>query len=122
MPDRAILVEMTKTLLRDIQEIQQRGAGYYTTAPFVDRYNALAAKTRAIFADTNSQMLETFTPVEDTTSVDPMDKMKITQRVIVELGQLVAFMESVFRETAAPVADDGTPAPADAAASEEPSC
>ena len=102
MSDRTILVEMTKTLLRDIQEIQQRGAGYYTTAPFVDRYNGLAEKARLIFADTSSQLLDTFTPVQDTTSVDPMDKMKTTQRVIVELGQLLAFMEATIREHPTP--------------------
>ncbi len=108
MPDRAILVEMTKTLLRDIQEIQQRGAGYYTTAPFVDRYNALAAKAQVIFSETDSRLLDTFQPVEDTTSKDPMDKMKTTQRVIVELGQLLAFMESVLQETARVAAADTT--------------
>ena len=37
MSDRTILVEMARTLLRDIQDIQQRGAGYYTTTPFVER-------------------------------------------------------------------------------------
>lgn len=110
MPDRAILVEMSKTLLRDIQEIQQRGAGYYSTAPFVDRYNALAAKAQAIFADTDSRLLDTFQPVADNPSKDPMDKMKTTQRVIVELGQLLAFMESVLRETRAAARSDTPPA------------
>lgn len=101
MSDRVILVAMAHTLLKDTQEIQQRGAGYYTTAPFVQRYNTLIENARTIFADTDSQLLDTFTPVEDTTSVDPMDKMKTTQRVIVELGQLLAFMEAALREAAA---------------------
>lgn len=104
MPDRSILVEMARTLLQDIQEIQQRGAGYYSTTPFVQRYNMLIGKAQTIFADSQSQLLDTFTPVEDTTSVDPMDKMKTTQKVIVELNQLLAFMEAVIRETDIPTA------------------
>ncbi len=111
MSDRTILIEMARALLRDIQEIQQRGAGYYTTAPFVDRYNSLFEKARTIFADTKSQLLDTFAAVEDTTSVDPMDKMKTTQRVIVELGQLLAFMEAVVREHPTPDEAQASAAP-----------
>lgn len=96
--DRVIVLEMARALLRDIQDIQQRGAGYYSTAPFVERYNRLVGKTQAIFADTQSALLDTFVPVDDTKSVDPADKMKTTQRVIVEVGQLIAFMESIMRE------------------------
>lgn len=114
MPDRDILVEMARALLRDIQEIQQRGAGYYTTAPFVARYNQLVEKARQIYADSDSILLDTFGPVEDTTSVDPADKMKVTQVVIVEAGQLIAFMESVIRHS------EQTAAPGDATAGEEP--
>lgn len=119
MSDRTILMQMAKALLRDIQEIQQRGAGYYTTAPFVERYNALAAKVQVVFADTDSRLLDTFQAIVDTTSVDPMDKMKTTQHVIVEVGQMLAFMETVMREGAeeetAPAEPD-EPSPAEESA------
>jgi len=115
MADRAILFQMAKQLLKDITEIQQRGAGYYSTAPFVNRYNQLVDKAKIIYADSHSVLLDTFNTIEDTKSVDPMDKMKVTQRVIVELGQLLAFMESVHREETGKTLQQEAPTPPGAA-------
>ena len=85
---------MVKTLAVDLQNIQQRGAGYYSAAPFVDRYNKLLEKTRAIFEKEDKLLIATFPDLEDTSSVDPSDKMKVIQRVMIEVGQLIAYIEA----------------------------
>lgn len=94
MDEKRILLNMLKALLRDLQEIQQKGAGYYSCAPFVQRYNKLLEKAKVIFAPEESLLLDTFSRVEDTTSVDPADKMKVTQHIVIEGGQLIAYIEA----------------------------
>ncbi len=91
--EKKTLLAMARTFRVDTQDIQQRGAGYYSCGPFVVRYNKLLAKTKDLFVD-DSRLLDTFDEVEDTKSVDPADKMKVTQRVLIELGQLISFIES----------------------------
>lgn len=98
LEEKKTLLSMARTLRTDIQDIQQKGAGYYSCGPFVNRYNKLLAKACELFSESQSAILESFDEVEDTASVDPADKMKVTQRVIIELGQLIAFMESVIRQ------------------------
>lgn len=97
MEEKRILLKMLRALLSDIQNIQQKGAGYYTCTPFVQRYNRLLEKGREIFKD-ETILLDTFEPIEDTKSVDPADKMKVTQRVLVEAGQLIALTEASIEE------------------------
>ncbi len=99
MDDRRVLMRMLKALLRDIQNISQRGAGYYTNAPFIDRYNRLLEIARSTFAG-ESEFLSAFVPLANTASVDPADKMKVTQCVVVEAGQLIAFVEEALEEAA----------------------
>jgi hypothetical protein len=94
--EKKTLLSMARVFRTDIQDIQQRGAGYYSCEPFVTRYNKLLAKSRELFSDEQAVLLDSFDEVEDTKSVDPADKMKVTQRVLIELGQLIAFMESVI--------------------------
>ena len=96
LEEKKTLLSMARTFRTDIQDIQQKGAGYYSCGPFVNRYNKLLSKARELFAGSQSVILDSFEEVEDTASVDPADKMKVTQRVIIELGQLIAFMESVI--------------------------
>lgn len=93
MDNKKVLLKMVKTLAVDLQNIQQRGAGYYSAAPFVDRYNKLLEKTKVIFEEDNI-LITTFLTLEDTSSVDPSDKMKVIQRVIIEIGQLIAYIEA----------------------------
>jgi hypothetical protein len=64
----------------------------------VSRYNKLLSKAKELFADDQTVLLDSFDEVEDTKSVDPADKMKVTQRVLIELGQLIAFMESIIAQ------------------------
>lgn len=92
------LLSMARTFRTDIQDIQQKGAGYYSCDPFVNRYNKLLSKARELFGEKQTVLLDSFEEVEDTASVDPADKMKVTQRVLIELGQLIAFMESVITQ------------------------
>jgi len=96
--EKKTLLSMARVFRTDIQDIQQRGAGYYSCGPFVSRYNKLLSKARELFSDEQAVLLDSFDEVEDTKSVDPADKMKVTQRVLIELGQLIAFMESVIAQ------------------------
>ncbi len=93
MDEKKVLLRMVKTLITDLQNIQQRGAGYYSVDPFVQRYNRLMGKTKEIFKE-DTTLLDTFSPVEDVASVDPADKMKATQKVMIEAGQLIAYIEA----------------------------
>ncbi len=99
MDDRRVLLRMLQALLRDIQNISQRGAGYYTNSPFIDRYNRLLEVAKSSMTG-QSEFLKTFVPLEGTSSVDPADKMKVTQRVVVEAGQLIAFVEESLADAA----------------------
>ena len=97
MDDKKILLSMLRALSTDIQNIQQRGAGYYSTTPFVEKYNKLVDKAKKIFAE-GSVLLDAFSEVEDVKSVDPADKMKTTQEVVIELSQLIAFIQASMKE------------------------
>ncbi len=93
MDEKKVLLKMVRALLFDIQNISQRGAGYYSASPFVQRYNRLLKTAKEIFKE-EKVLMDTFSEIEDTKSVDPADKMKTTQNVIVEAGQLIAFIEA----------------------------
>jgi len=95
LDEKKTLLSMSCVFRTDIQDIQQKGAGYYSCDPFVNRYNKLLLKARELF-ETHGVILESFEEVEDTSSVDPGDKMRVTQRILIELGQLIAFMESII--------------------------
>jgi hypothetical protein len=96
LEEKKTLLAMARVFRTDIQDIQQRGAGYYSCSPFVNRFNKLLAKCRELFSNDQIVILDSFDDLEDTKSVDPSEKMKVAQRVIIELGQLIAFMESVI--------------------------
>jgi hypothetical protein len=96
LQEKKTLLSMARTLKNDTQDIQQRGAGYYSCGPFVTRFNKLLAQARQLFSENQTVLLDSFEELEDTKSVDPADKMKVAQRVLIELGQLIAFMESVI--------------------------
>jgi hypothetical protein len=98
LEEKKTLLLMARAFHNDIQDIQQRGAGYYSCSPFVSRYNKLLSKARELFANDQTVLLDSFEDLEDTKSVDPADKMKVTQRVLIELGQLTAFMESIISQ------------------------
>jgi hypothetical protein len=94
MDKKKVLLKMLRALATDLQNIQQRGAGYYNATPFVDRYNRLLEKAKVIFKEEDDILIATFSNLEDTSSVDPSDKMKVIQKVIIEIGQLIAYIEA----------------------------
>lgn len=98
LDEKRTLLSMARTFRTDIQDIQQKGAGYYSCDPFVNRFNKLLVKAHELFDEAQTVLLDSFEEVEDTASVDPADKMKVTQHVIIELGQLIAFMESIIAQ------------------------
>jgi hypothetical protein len=98
LDERKTLLSMARVLRNDIQDIQQKGAGYYSCGPFVSRFNKLLSKAKELSAGEQTVLLDSFEEIEDTKSVDPADKMKVTQRVVIELGQLIAFMESTIAQ------------------------
>jgi hypothetical protein len=97
MNEKELLLKMLKRLLSDLQNIQQKGTGYYTCEPFVSRYNNILKSVFEYFPHHKS-ILSSFSMLDDTTSVDPLDKMKITQKILVEGDQLEVFLESVLGE------------------------
>ena len=96
--EKKTLLVMARAFRTDTQDIQQKGAGYYSCTPFVSRYNKLLSKARELFGEDQAVILDSFDEVQDTASVDPADKMKVTQRVLIELGQLIALMESTIKQ------------------------
>ena len=95
--DRKVLLGMLRTLLSDLQTIQQLGAGYYDSGSFIDRYNKLLEVARELFP--SSRLMETFSPIESIRTVDPVDKMKMTQKVLIEGGQLISLIRSSLDKT-----------------------
>ena len=89
-----ILLGMLRALLNDLKTIQQLGAGYYDAASFISRYNKLLEVARDLLPD--SRLIQTFSPLEASASVDPVDKMKATQKVLIEGGQLISLIQSVL--------------------------
>ena len=87
-----VLLGMLRTLLNDLKTIQQLGAGYYDTGSFIRRYNKLLEVARELYL--SSRLMETFSPIEAVRSVDPVDKMKMTQQVLIEGGQLISLIQS----------------------------
>ena len=113
--EKKTLLAMARIFRTDIQDIQQKGAGYYSCAPFVNRYNKLLSKARELFGEDQAAILDSFDEVEDTGSVDPADKMKVTQRVLIELGQLIALMESTITQAEGERREPDRPSPGEAA-------
>lgn len=88
-----IIMKMLERLLDDLRNVQQKGTGYYTCEPFVGRYNKILMAAKEHFSEETS-LLASFEPLEGTESVDPLDKTKVMQRVLVEGGQLDVVMET----------------------------
>jgi hypothetical protein len=93
MKEKEVLLKMLRQLLDDLQNVQQKGTGYYTCEPFVSRYNKILEFAQNAFRK-DSSLLETFVPVGNTDSVDPLDKMKVMQKVMIEGDQLMVVLAS----------------------------
>ncbi len=64
----------------------------------MDRYNKLLDRAKKIFGD-ETDILEIFSDIEDTKSVDPADKSKTAQKVSLELNQLITFIKAALEES-----------------------
>ena len=93
--EKEILLKMIQTLLNDLQTIQQRGAGYFDCDSFVTRYNKLLEASLDLLP--NSRLMATFSPIQPLQSVDPADKMKMMQRVLIEGDQLATLIGTQLR-------------------------
>jgi hypothetical protein len=91
------LHRMLKMLLGDLRDLEHRGAGYYSVAPYADRYNKLLNHVRAIFPD-DADLLASFEEMKPPSSSDPAAKVKAVEQLIVEIGQLIAFVEASLEE------------------------
>ena len=98
-----ILLGMLRALLNDLKTIQQLGAGYYDSGSFITRYNKLLEVARDLLPD--SRLMATFSPLETSPSVDPVEKMKATQKVLIEGGQLISLIQSVLGKEDRPSRD-----------------
>ncbi len=98
-----ILLGMLRALLNDLKTIQQLGAGYYDAASFITRYNKLLEVARDLLPA--SRLMQTFSALETSPSVDPVEKMKATQKVLIEGGQLISLIQSVLGKEDSPSRD-----------------
>ena len=73
--------------------LHQQGAGYYSCLPIIDRYNKLLSQARILF-DSSDTLIGTFDDQEEDDPKDPAYKMKIVQAIRIEVGQLIALLES----------------------------
>ncbi len=91
------LCKMLKMLLGDLRDLEHRGAGYYSAVPYADRYNKLLGQIKSIYPE-QAGLLGTFEEMKPSSSSDPADKAKAVEKLIVEIGQLIAFIEASFEE------------------------
>jgi len=91
------LYKMLKMLLGDLRDLEHRGAGYFSVVPYADRYNKLLDQVKSIYPE-QAGLLGTFEDMKPTSSTDPADKAKSVEKLIVEIGQLIAFIEASFEE------------------------
>ncbi len=96
---RASLIQMIKQLRDDMLVIQQQGAGYYSCIPLARRYNKLLGQARLVAPGDNG-LITTFEEIPESDPKDPADKMKVVQSIRVEIGQLLALLESIGEDQA----------------------
>ncbi len=93
MDVRTSLIHMLKGLREEMHVIQQQGAGYYSCTPMARRYNKLLEQARRLFPEADG-LIGTFDEIEETDPKDPADKMKVSQSIRLEIGQLLTLLES----------------------------
>lgn len=93
MSVRQSIIAMLKQLLEDMAVLHQQGAGYYSCIPIINRYNKLLGQARTLFDDGDT-LIATFEEQEEDDPKDPAYKMKIVQAIRIEVGQLIALLDS----------------------------
>ena len=87
------LIRMLKQLLEEMMVLHQQGAGYYSCIPIIRRYNKLLGQARTLMAG-EPAIIGTFDDLEERDPKDPSDKMTVIQGIRVEIGQLIALLDS----------------------------
>tara|TARA_R110001592_G_scaffold49313_1_gene153958 strand:+ start:612 stop:917 length:306 start_codon:yes stop_codon:yes gene_type:complete len=95
---RESLIKMLHQLLSELDYVQSQGAGYYTCTPFAQRFNKLVVQAANYLGEDNS-LVQSFDALDETDPKDPADKSKRLLGVRIEIGQLIALLESSAPET-----------------------
>lgn len=98
MDMRESLLHMLQSLLKEMDYVQSQGAGYYTCAPFAQRYNKLRAQSAVLLGEDNG-LIQTFDALDEKDPKDPGDKSKMLLGIRIEIGQLIALLESTKADT-----------------------
>ena len=77
--------------------VQSQGAGYYTCSPFAQRFNKLVIQAKRL-PEGQSGLIETFEHLDEKDPKDPGDKSKVLLAIRIEIGQLIALLESTQPE------------------------
>lgn len=95
------LLHMLRGLLKEMDYVQSQGAGYYSCSPFAKRFNKLATEaTHCLGAD--NALMRTFEPLDETDPKDTAEKSKRLLGIRIEIGQLIALLESLKPQTREP--------------------
>jgi len=89
---------MLRALLKEMDYVQSQGAGYYSCSPFAKRFNKLAAEAARSLGEDNS-LMRSFEPLDETDPKDTADKSKRLLGIRIEIGQLIALLESTTTQT-----------------------
>jgi hypothetical protein len=92
MNNNAILVQMLRQLLKEMEIVSSQGAGYYTCVPFARRFNKLLEQARVLHGSTNT-LLDTFDALAEHDPKDPSDKSNVLLGIRVEVSQLITYLE-----------------------------
>jgi len=90
---RESLISMLHQLLKEMDYVQSQGAGYYTCSPFAQRFNKLVVQAGQYLGENNT-LMQSFEALDESDPKDPADKSKRLLGIRIEIGQLIALLES----------------------------
>lgn len=93
MDARERIISMLKRLLEDMSVIQQPGTGYYSCAAIAKRFNKLLEASKPVIG-ASDPLVSTFEPLLEADPKDPGEKIKVLSAMRIEIGQLIALLES----------------------------
>jgi len=98
MDTRKPLIQMLHQLLKEMEVVTSQGAGYYTCAPFAERFNKLLGEARKLFPVSDG-MMSTFEDMLTVDPKDPADKSKALLSIRIETTQLITLLEATAEES-----------------------